>query len=261
MPNRILREGILTSERIAILGWAAEVFYRRLHSIVDDYGRYEAGYQLLRAKCYPLQTDAVQVADVERWLAECQKAGLIVVYAAKGKQYLEVQDFRQKQRTPSKCPDPPAVDGNDPPLQTIASKVQQSPANASLGVCVFEGVCVSAEKLAPVAPDPIWGAGLSFLVRKGTPEKQARTFLGKLRKKAGDVELVAMLADAEAQDISDPIPWLSAAAVRSVEKPTSKSMQALQTLEALKHDGLAKDRNPYGLPEALLLESGTDAGR
>jgi hypothetical protein len=61
VPNRILRDNILTSEAVASLDWAAEVFYRRLHSIVDDYGRHEAGQQLLRAKCYPLQTDSVRV--------------------------------------------------------------------------------------------------------------------------------------------------------------------------------------------------------
>ena len=139
MPNRILREGILTSERVASLDWAAEVFYRRLHSIVDDYGRYEAGHQLLRAKCYPLQTDTVRVADIARWMAACQKSGLLLVYAVNGKQYLEVQDFGQQQRTASKYPAPPAVDSN----------CEQMLANAHLGVCV---VVDEVKPLAPAAP-------------------------------------------------------------------------------------------------------------
>lgn len=129
MPNRILREGILTSERVAALDWAAEVFYRRLHSVVDDYGRFEAGHQLLRAKCYPLQTDSVRVADIARWMAACQKSGLILVYGANGKQYLEVCDFEQRQRTESKYPPPPSS----------ADICAQMTANAGLGVCVFEG--------------------------------------------------------------------------------------------------------------------------
>jgi hypothetical protein len=37
-------------------------------------------------------------------MAACQKSGLILVYGANGKQYLEVVKFGQKQRTPSKCP-------------------------------------------------------------------------------------------------------------------------------------------------------------
>ena len=54
MPNRIVREGILTSERVELLSWAEEVFYRRLMSVVDDFGRYYARPELLRAACYPL---------------------------------------------------------------------------------------------------------------------------------------------------------------------------------------------------------------
>ena len=131
MPNRILRDAILTSERVAALDWAAEVFYRRLHSIVDDYGRHEAGHQLLRARCYPLQTDSVRVADIARWMAACQKSGLILVYGANGKQFLEVSDFGQQQRSASKCPAPD-------------SSCSQVLANEHLGVvvCVDEGVGV-----------------------------------------------------------------------------------------------------------------------
>lgn len=67
-------------------------------------------------------------------------------------------------------------------------------------------------------PDPIWGPGLAFLKRKGVPEKQARPFLGKLKQQAGDIHAAALLADAEAQDITDPIPWLSAGAVKAAAK-------------------------------------------
>ena len=152
MPNRILRDAILTSERVASLDWAAEVFYRRLHSVVDDYGRHEAGHQLLRAKCYPLQTDSVRVADIARWMAACQKSGLILVYGANGKQYLEVCDFGQQTRTASKCPPPPSGDGHCTPLLAIDSKCSQVPAIAHLDV--FEDVVVYEEKKSapPAAP-------------------------------------------------------------------------------------------------------------
>jgi hypothetical protein len=59
MPNRVLREGILTSERVNALDWPAEVFYRRLMSVVDDFGRYWAKPELLRAGLYPLHHDKV----------------------------------------------------------------------------------------------------------------------------------------------------------------------------------------------------------
>ena len=42
MPNRILRDGILMSPRVNVLSSEAELFYRRLMSVVDDYGRFSA---------------------------------------------------------------------------------------------------------------------------------------------------------------------------------------------------------------------------
>ena len=98
MPNRILRDGIIQSERVDQLCWSAEVFYRRLHSVVDDYGRFYARPSLLRAACYPLKLDRVSDADIGKWLTECVTAGLVSVYQVSGKEYLEVQDFRQQIR-------------------------------------------------------------------------------------------------------------------------------------------------------------------
>ena len=99
MPTRMLREGILTSERVASLTWPEEVFYRRLMSVVDDFGRYYATPMLLRAACYPMQLNKVSDPDIEKWIAGCVTAALVRVYPAKdGKRYLELLDFRQQVR-------------------------------------------------------------------------------------------------------------------------------------------------------------------
>ena len=111
MPNRILREGILTSPRIAKLSWPAEVFYRRLHSVVDDYGRYHAHPMLLRAACYPLQLDKVSDSDIGKWMRETAEAALVRVYPAEdGKDYLELLDFRQQVRAAKSKFPPPTAD-------------------------------------------------------------------------------------------------------------------------------------------------------
>ena len=106
MPNRIIRDGILTSERVERLSWAEEVFYRRVMSVVDDFGRYFAKPALLRAACYPLLLQRVSDSDIEKWLTKCVEAALVRVYPAQdGKRYLELLDFRQQQRaTHSKFP-------------------------------------------------------------------------------------------------------------------------------------------------------------
>jgi hypothetical protein len=111
MPNRILREGILSSERVARLGWAEEVFYRRLMSVVDDFGRYHANPKLLRAALYPLLIDKVSDADIGKWLTSCVTAALVSVYPAPdGKRYLQLLDFRQQARA-DKSKYPPMPDG------------------------------------------------------------------------------------------------------------------------------------------------------
>lgn len=63
------------------------------------------------------------------------------------------------------------------------------------------------------APDPIFGDGLAYLVKTGVPEKGARSFLGKMRKSLND-DLVAveLLVKAQQLEVSDPVPWLRAAA-------------------------------------------------
>ena len=129
MPNRILREGILSSERVNLLSWEAEVFYRRLMSVVDDFGRFTAHPSLLRAALYPLKLDTVRDANVERLLAECERASLVRVYevadasperqasfagqarrerVGSSRRFLELLDFRQQVRSKeSKYPQPP----------------------------------------------------------------------------------------------------------------------------------------------------------
>ncbi len=140
MPNRILREGILTSPKVAKLGWAEEVLYRRLMSLVDDYGRYFASTDVLRGHAYPRQINKVSDSDLAKWLRGCVDAGLVRVYPAEdGESYLEIVNFGQQVRaTKSKFPAPPAIDSNC--LQPIANDP------------LFVSVSVS-ETVTPATPD------------------------------------------------------------------------------------------------------------
>jgi hypothetical protein len=78
---------------------------------------------------------------------------------------------------------------------------------------------VPAEKEEPDASrpvDPIWGTGLQFLQSKGVREKDGRGYLGRLIKEIGPIQTRALLAQAEDDDVIDPIAWLAkAAAIRS----------------------------------------------
>ncbi len=142
MPDRIVRAEILTSEPVNALGWGAEVFYRRLFSIVDDYGRYDGRPSLLRAHLYPMKLDRVSEPDVGKWLTECVNAGLVRCYVVSGRPYVEVLKFGQRVRADkSKWPDPP----------TSADICQQPLSDAA--VFVFEDVVVDVIDKAQ-APAP-----------------------------------------------------------------------------------------------------------
>jgi hypothetical protein len=126
MPDRIIRTGILTSDSVNKLGAPAEVFYRRLMSVVDDHGRYDGRAAILRAVLYPLQLTRVSEPDIGKWILETGEAGLVRRYTAEGRPFLEIVKFGQKIRSRSKWPDPP----------TSADNCQQVPTDVP--VCVVD---------------------------------------------------------------------------------------------------------------------------
>lgn len=111
MPNRVVRESILDSDRVNKLSWAGEVFYRRLMSIVDDFGRGDARSEILRSKLYPLRLGVVSSSDIAKWMDECSIAGLIRRYTISGREYLEILDFNQTVRIKKGKVPPPDSDG------------------------------------------------------------------------------------------------------------------------------------------------------
>ncbi len=119
MPDRILRQGILTSDAINRLSRDAEVFYRRLMSAVDDYGRFDARPEILLSQLYPLQLERTSLGDIRKWLLEVG-IEVAVLYTVKGKPYVEMTKFDQRIRSKSKWPSPTEqdtnkLDSNSPP--------------------------------------------------------------------------------------------------------------------------------------------------
>lgn len=115
MPNRILRPGINDSDRVDALSGGAEIFYRRLMSVVDDFGRFEADLRKLRSQCWPKKFDKISPLKVSGWLEECSSGEnpLVRVYGVEGKYYLEIQGFDQRVKggQKSKFPECPGVSG------------------------------------------------------------------------------------------------------------------------------------------------------
>jgi hypothetical protein len=112
MPNRILRDWT-DSEKINELSVHAERFFTRLIMKVDDYGRFTANVKMLKPMLFPLLIDQIREADLSRWMTECQKAGLVVIYEVNLKQVLQICNFKQALRQKiEKYPPPEALKGN-----------------------------------------------------------------------------------------------------------------------------------------------------
>jgi len=98
----------------------------------------------------------------------------------------------------------------------------------------------------PLSPDEIiFGYGLPLLTNAGTAEKQARTFLGGLRKVHGDETLVNTLRDCIKAKPLQPLEWLAKVLPPDGIKPKLNKQEALEASNRavvqrlLKKEGLA----------------------
>ena len=110
MPDRVLPDRILKDDRLNRVSPLAELLFRRLLSVVDDYGAYESDIRVIRAYCYPLKVDRIREADISRWIQELETAGLIApVDTSRGPAIQVHLDYRPRKpkATRSKVLDPP----------------------------------------------------------------------------------------------------------------------------------------------------------
>lgn len=96
MPNRILKESICRSEEIDSLSWFEEVLFYRLIVICDDFGRYDGRAKIIKGSCFPLKD--VTEKDIDRALGKLSAVGLVRVYEAQGRPYLQLVTWADHQR-------------------------------------------------------------------------------------------------------------------------------------------------------------------
>lgn len=124
MPNRTLKEGITTSERLAQVSFEAETLYYRLLVCADDFGRFDARPIIIRSRAMPLRD--VGLSSVSQWTDELRTAALITVYEVDGRPYLQIAKWEQRTRAnKSKYPDPANADPSE--SNTSAKNDRQLP--------------------------------------------------------------------------------------------------------------------------------------
>lgn len=94
MPTRMLRDW-RHSYKIDTLSFEAEVFFTRLIMAADDYGCYYGDVLPLKSGLFPVR-ESVTIEMMSRCVDECFNAGLIRIYIADGKKFLEIVDFKQR---------------------------------------------------------------------------------------------------------------------------------------------------------------------
>ncbi len=285
--SRNIKPGFFQNDTLAECDPLARILFAGLWCEADREGRLEDRPKKIKAACLPY--DDCSISDLLNQLAS---GGFIRRYSVDGKAYIQVVEFKRHQNPHKKeavsiippetnistvqaqCKPGASTEQAEgkperarliPDSQFLipdslqeqsAPSGEESPNGDPLGGNESVG---AGEQEPPAIPvDPIWGTGLAFLTRKGIPEKAARSLIGKLRKAAGDVRTGAILAQAEAEDVIDPAPWLMAAAARAgpnAAPPVSKTEQFFETQARKIHDMVAR-RNRDGTDGAVLPQLG-----
>lgn len=82
MPNRIIKETVCESRGLSEISFFAEDLYKRLITYADDYGRFNADYQIILARLYPREIGVVTLDDIEDAMTELIGVGKIAFYTA-----------------------------------------------------------------------------------------------------------------------------------------------------------------------------------
>lgn len=227
--SRNIKPGFFQNEDLAELPFEYRILFQGLWCEGDREGRLEDRPKRLKAAIFPYDN-----VDVDAGLASLAASGFIVRYEAEGKRYIQTLNFVKHQNPHKKeaASVIPAIPGaeqgspmqeqeapeEDPEIPVQAPEIPERAGLIPDSLLLIPDSSVAnataSNDAAGVNPpaDPIWGTGLAFLQRKGIPEKQARSLLGKLRQRCGDVTTGSLLAAAESEDITDPAPWLMASA-------------------------------------------------
>lgn len=150
MPNRLLREGITTSDKLDRLSVEAELFYYRLLVAVDDFGRADARPAVLVARTFPLRPHLVE--QVPGWLLELEASGVAVLYQNDGKALLELTNFDPPRAQKSKHKGPKEKGSSPGHPKTSANICAQTPTNVPYSDSDSD---TKSNAIKPVPPAPV----------------------------------------------------------------------------------------------------------
>jgi hypothetical protein len=131
---------------------------------------------------------------------------------------------------------PRTESGRDAELEKRREEIERN-TSVPIGTGAFDAKPVKVTDPVEI----IFGYGVPMLASAGTPEKQARSFLGKLRKDHGDEAVISKLRDCIKAKPLQPLEWLAAALPPTGARASppgglsaagAATLQATQSLEA-----------------------------
>lgn len=107
MPKRLTPENWIHDETFCELSAGAELFFRRLWTLADDYGNFYGSPAALASRVFPLQAGEHTARDIAEYLEECTTRNLLQLYTLNGTPYLHILNFGQQIKSRPKFPMPP----------------------------------------------------------------------------------------------------------------------------------------------------------
>lgn len=130
MPDRIIRDELLTSERYWNVSDEAKLLYIHLLISADDTARFTGKNFSLRTRCFPSR--AMEATRMEAILLELVDQDLIRLYEVDKERYVFIPRFKQRLRfINSKYPEPPNQINDLVIEKTVLSKTKDIPKTVS----------------------------------------------------------------------------------------------------------------------------------
>lgn len=200
---RTIKPDFWTDEKVLGIQPITRLLFIGMWNFADDYGRLEFSPVSLKAKIFP--GDNFTGTDVRDMLNELCSAGLLMIYSAKDKEYIEITgwhnqriDKRQVSKIPAPFDDGSAIRGIPP---TSADLPQPTPTSAP----VMEGNGREEDSVANATgadapPDPSIAEREYFARGKQVLGKSAGGQLANLKRaKGGNIALARAAVEAASQ--------------------------------------------------------------
>ena len=234
---RNIKPGFFKNEILGVADPLYSLLFEGLWVLADRSGRLEDRPLRIKGEVFPYR-DGLNVDAMLNWL---ESNGFIRRYTAQGKKCILVLKFVKhqnphKNETESELPAPSDECTQPEEIGTVTEIIGSTRADS-----------LSSDSLIPDTPilnsvpngtggkppitDPdeiIFGYGVPMLTNAGTAEKQARSFLGGLRKHHGDAALINKLRECARAKPLQPLEWLAAALPPAGVAPKLNSQEALE---------------------------------